>query len=93
MAAIGLLLRYTHTAARHKNDSQLSQWRTFTSFTSRIGRDYFSRTAYSFKDLDQVVASTAGMTVFGFSTCSAAGAYFTVHYSESLERGKSMDKG
>ena len=86
MAAIGPLLWYTHAAARHENDSLPSQWRTFTSFTSRIARDYFPRTAYSFKDLDQAVASVARMMVFAFSIFDATRAYYTVYYSESVEQ-------
>lgn len=87
MAAIGPLLWYTHAAARHGNDSQPSRWRTCTSFVSKYARDYFPRTASSFADLDQVVASAAGMTVFAFSFCDAARAYCRVYYSsESLEQ-------
>ena len=71
MVAINPLLWSTHATARHENGSLPSQWRTYSSFISKFARDYFPRTACSFSDLDQAVASTAGMTVFGFSTYDA----------------------
>ena len=81
MAAIGPLLSYTHATARHENDSLASRWRTCTSFISRYARDCSPRTACPFEDLDQAVASTAGMTVFGFSTYDAVRAYYTACYT------------
>ena len=87
MTAIGPLVYYAHFATRHGNDPLPSQWRTFKSFTGKFARDYFPRTACSLEDLDQAVATAAGMTVFGFRTYDAARAYYRVSYSECVRQG------
>ena len=53
---------------------------------SKFAGGYFPRTACSFGNLDQAVASTAGMAVFAFSTYDAVRAYYATYYSQSAER-------
>lgn len=74
---LSLLPSYWHSTMYYNvTSTTTSFWQTLDRYATRLGRDFFPRTACSITDLDQVVAAAAGSTVLGFNVYSVAKAYY-----------------